>query len=147
MVSTEALEREKQEAIEPQSPPGMKILVVDHDPALLSQLKIMLYKHGFVVYTARNAISALSRFELERPELVFLEIALPGIDGYVALRKMQLFCKGMHHQAKFIMLTERNTKEDLVRSVQYGAHDYILKRVTKEKLLEKLQKHILHLEL
>lgn len=124
----------------------IKILVVDHDPALLSRMRITLYKHGFTVYTAKNAISALSRFELERPNLIFIEIDLPGIDGYVALRKMLTFCRGMQHRAKFIMLTERNTKEDVIRSLEYGAHDYIVKPVTKEKLVEKLQKHIFHLE-
>lgn len=126
--------------------PHTSILVVDHNQEELSFIKDQLKSNGFEVLTATNAISALSRFILYRPHLVFLEITLPGIDGFEALKKMQFQAKQLHHRARFIMLTEIKTRAEIVRSIKYGAHDYIAKPITRESLIEKLQKNLLELE-
>ncbi len=123
----------------------IKILIVDHHDSVLNGIHMILYDMGFHVITAKNAISALSRFEINRPQMVFLEIDLPAITGFVALRKMKSYIQGMNHNTRIIMLTERNTKEDFKRSIEYGADDYIIKPVTKEKLVEKIQRHLFHL--
>lgn len=129
------------------SPHRTTVLLVDHDLDEMDMMKDQLKALGFEVLTARNAISALSRFVLYRPHLVFLEIPLPGIDGFEALKKMQLQSKTMGHRARFIMLTEVNTKADIIRSVQCGAHDYIRKPVHTDVFVEKLQKQIFEMEL
>jgi DNA-binding response OmpR family regulator len=122
-------------------------LIVDHDPIELQLMKDELNTRGFDVITATNAISAMSRFIIYRPQIVFLEIALPGIDGFEALKKMKSNAKETKHRARFVMLTEVRTKADILRSVQYGAHDYISKPVTKHTFIEKLQKHLLEIEI
>ncbi len=122
-------------------------LLVDHNPDDLVEMKAELSTRGFEVLTASNGISALSRFIIYRPQLVFLEIALPGIDGFETLRRMQTNARTMKHKARFVMLTEAKTKNDIIRSVQAGAHDYIAKPVKMNSFIEKLQKQLMEIEL
>jgi DNA-binding response OmpR family regulator len=121
-------------------------LLVDHDLIELQLMKDELTSRGFTVHTATNAISALSRFMIYKPQLVFLEICLPGIDGFEALKKMCTNAKNMNHRARFVMLTEIRTKSEIIKSVHCGAHDYIAKPITKSSFIEKLQKQLLEIE-
>jgi len=134
------------ELVESQNTEYLKILVVDHHEDFLKSTESMLKQRGLIIFKATNAISALSQFELRLPDFVLLEIDLPIIDGFVVLRKMKSLLKGMNHHTRILMLTERNHVNDVKKALAEGAHDYLVKPISRERLLEKIQKHIIHVE-
>ncbi|HEV7128910.1 MAG TPA: response regulator transcription factor [Ktedonobacterales bacterium] len=108
----------------------MKILVVDDDLVLVDLISFALRGAGHVVVEATDGGAALQRFERERPDLVILDVNLPGLDGFAV-------CRGMRQLADtpILMLTVRNAEEDHVRGLDEGADDYLTKPFSPRTLL------------
>ena len=82
------------------------ILLVHRDDAILSSIGADFVLRGARVSYAKNAISALSRFQLERPDMVFISRYLPIITGDSAIRKMQLYSESLNHSADYFLLLQ-----------------------------------------
>jgi len=100
----------------------MKILVVDDDPDIVRLLKYFLEAKGRQVQTASTGAEALELFKREPPDLVILDVMLPGMDGWTVLQKIR-----ESSQVPVLMLTGKDTPTDKAKGLLSGADDYIAK--------------------
>ena len=107
-----------------------KILVVDDDALLRRSLAFNLERNGYIVQTAANAENALEICRLSRPDLVILDIGLPGMDGLDALRILR-----NELGIAVILLTARRRELDEILGLELGADDYVSKPFDFDVLL------------
>lgn len=110
-----------------------RILVVDDEPDILSVLVYHLSREGYLVSTAVNGPRALSAAEGGRPDLIILDLMLPGMDGYEVLRELRNNDETEH--IPVILLTARREEEERVRGFEVGADDYITKPFSGRELI------------
>jgi DNA-binding response OmpR family regulator len=111
--------------------PPNHILLVDDDPLLRRSVAFSLERAGYRVTTAANAEEALAIAERDPPDLVLLDISLPGMDGLDALRRF----RERPHAPPIIFLTARRRELEQVLGLELGADDYITKPFDKDVLL------------
>ncbi len=107
------------------------ILIVDDDPRITSLLQRLLAYEGYSVATAANGNEALQRSLEHPPDLIILDIMLPGMDGLEVARRIR--AAGDH--VPLLMLTARDTVSDRVKGFETGADDYLVKPFANEELL------------
>ncbi|MBR9980731.1 MAG: sigma-54-dependent Fis family transcriptional regulator [Desulfatitalea sp.] len=107
------------------------ILIVDDEASIVQSLKGLLTDEGFEVLTAANGYEALQQLETEAPDLVLLDIWMPGIDGIETLREIK---KGSPH-IQVIMITGHGTIETAVQATKLGAFDFIEKPLSIDKVI------------
>lgn len=100
----------------------IQVLVVDDEPKYLKLLRYNLEAVGYEVITAANGEDAILLVAREKPDLVILDIRLPGMDGYEVCTKIHEFSN-----VPLIMLTAKGLEEEKVRGLRLGADDYITK--------------------
>jgi len=100
-----------------------RILVVDDDPSMRYSLNRMLEGQGLGVSLAKNGIEALERFAQDQPDLVVMDIKMPGQNGLEVLKEI----KGKDPKALVILMTAFGTTETAIEAMKFGAFDYILK--------------------
>ncbi|MFQ5679045.1 MAG: response regulator [Gemmatimonadota bacterium] len=110
-----------------------RILVVDDEPDILSVLVYQLSRAGYRVSTAVNGPGALSAAESELPDLIVLDLMLPGIDGYEVLRRLR--SRDRTAEIPIVLLTARREEEERVRGFEVGADDYITKPFSARELV------------
>lgn len=108
----------------------MKLLLVDDDADLLAVTRFAFQQAGFLVITAGSVPDALAAFEAEAPDLVLLDINLPGGSGFDACRAIRA-----RSTVPVMMLTVRGEEEDLVRALELGADDYLTKPFSPRTLI------------
>ncbi|HJE50374.1 MAG TPA: response regulator transcription factor [Tessaracoccus flavescens] len=111
-----------------------KILVVDDDAALSEMLQIVLRQEGFDTVHCPSGDSALDEFRAERPDLVLLDLMLPGRDGVSVCRDIR-FESGV----PIIMLTAKSDTADVVAGLEAGADDYVPKPFKAKELLARIR--------
>jgi two-component system nitrogen regulation response regulator NtrX len=107
------------------------ILVVDDEPTILATLGGVLADEGFEVVTATEAKEALAKAEESPPDMVLLDIWMPGLDGLTALERL----KADHPLLPVVMMSGAGSIETAVRAIRLGAYDYIEKPLSYEKVL------------
>jgi two-component system phosphate regulon response regulator PhoB len=110
-----------------------RLLVVDDEPDILSILVYQLSKEGFRVSTSVNGQSAIATAAEERPDLVILDLMLPGIDGYEVLKRLRQ--NEATASIPVILLTARREEEERLRGFEYGADDYVTKPFSPQELV------------
>jgi two-component system KDP operon response regulator KdpE len=105
------------------------ILVVDDEPAIVRLARARLQVDGLAVITASRGEEALDLAERERPDLVLLDLMMPGIDGFETLRRLR-----STSQVPVIMLTARTSDPDKLRGFEQGVDDYITKPFNPDEL-------------
>ncbi len=118
--------------------PRHKILIVDDEPDIVETLSFMLQARNFDVVTASDGLEALSKVKSEHPDLVLLDIMMPGMDGYDVCVKLKTDKETKN--IPVVMLTARGENEAVIRAHKSGAHDYIVKPFTLPTLINKLNK-------
>ncbi len=98
------------------------ILAVDDDEPILKLLRVNLSLEGFDVVTAPNGVAALQLLEEHKPELVILDIMMPGLNGFQVLKLLRQHCN-----APVIMLTAKYEMTTLRDALALGADDYVRK--------------------
>ncbi len=111
------------------------ILIVDDDPSLTSALRRTLSYEGYHVSTVANGESALEQIRLKPPDLVILDLMLPGIDGLEICRRL----RSAGEQLVILMLTARDAVADRVVGLEIGADDYLIKPFATEELLARIK--------
>ena len=109
---------------------GRTILVIDDDPELLELVGILFSKAGANVITACNGEEGLRRFYAHHPDLVILDIMMPGMDGWEACRSLRQLS-----DVPIIMLTAMTSTPDVTRGLDGGADDYVTKPFANRVLL------------
>jgi len=107
------------------------LLVVDDEPQILRAVAGLLQDEGFEVLTALDGETALKMVEAEAPDLVLLDIALPGLDGLEALTEL----KRQHPLLPVIMVSAYGSVENAVKATRLGAFDFIEKPPNADKIL------------
>jgi two-component system response regulator MprA len=107
-----------------------RVLVVDDDPAVLSALRRALAVEGYDVLTADEGERALALAQSESPDLVVLDIMLPGLDGLTVCERLRA-----ETDTPILMLTARDTVPDRVAGLDRGADDYLVKPFALDELL------------
>jgi len=98
------------------------ILLIDDDPDLLTLLSMILKKEGYQVEVAEDGESGLEMAIQLQPDLILLDIMMPGVDGWEACREIRKITT-----APIIYLTAKREESDIVRGLQLGADDFIPK--------------------
>jgi CheY-like chemotaxis protein len=111
---------------------SLKVLVVDDDPTVRDVLRIMLGFEGCQVVDAPDGESALAMYAAIRPDVVILDVAMPGMDGVEVCRQL----KTSPHPPRVVMLTARVHPEDERRALDAGADAYIRKPFSPLEVLE-----------
>ena len=100
----------------------MKLLLVDQERDALELLSRTFLRAGYEVVTALDGEHALDLVTSARPDLVVMDVVLPGIDGFEVCRRIRL-----DSQLPIVMLTERDEEEDVMRGFRLGVDDYVSK--------------------
>jgi len=111
------------------------ILVVDDDPHIREVLEFALKADGFAVTVGGSGEEALRRFKSDKPDLVILDINLPGIDGLEVCRRL----RAAPSAVPILMLTCRDEEVDRVLGLETGADDYVAKPFAKRELLARVK--------
>ena len=113
-----------------------KILVVDDSKTELMFLTDLLGKNGFSVKTAENAEDAFRRLAEDKPELILMDVVMPGQNGFQLTRAISR--DPLYSDIPIIMCTSKNQETDRVWGMRQGARDYITKPVNAEELMSKI---------
>jgi DNA-binding response OmpR family regulator len=113
---------------------GKHVLIVDDDALLRRSLAFNLHKAGYRASTAATAEDALAQVRLDPPDLVLLDIGLPGMDGLDALRSLR-----QQIDVPVIFLTARRRELDQVVGLELGADDYVTKPFDIDVLLARIK--------
>jgi len=105
------------------------IMVVDDEPPIVRLVRAKLQSDGYAVITASRGQEALALLEDERPDLIVLDLMMPGMDGFETLRHIR-----EQGQIPVIMLTARAGDADKLRGLQGGADDYVTKPFNPDEL-------------
>ena len=111
-----------------------KILVVDDDKNICELLRLYLEKEGYSVILAHDGEEALLKFETLHPELILLDIMLPGLDGWQVCREIR-----KKSQVPIIMLTAKGETFDKVLGLELGADDYVVKPFGVRELVARVK--------
>ena len=114
---------------------GIKLLLVDDEEGFVSTLAERLRLRNYDTRIATNGEAALSEIQKERPDIVLLDLKMPGMGGLEILGKI----KTDHSNIEVIMLTGQGDKQSCEEGLKAGAADYIVKPVDIGNLMEKLQ--------
>src|SRR6056297_2753389 len=107
------------------------ILIVDDEASILKSLSGILSDEGFETLTATNGYEALKILETQSPDLVLLDIWMPGIDGIDTLKEI----KQQHPGTPVVMITGHGTIETAVNATKMGAYDFIEKPISIDKVI------------
>jgi DNA-binding response OmpR family regulator len=114
-----------------------KILVVDDEDDILHFLELVLREKGYDVATASGGHEALTKAQLEQPNLILLDIMMPQMDGWEVLKLLRVDEETA--DIPVAMLSARTEAKDRVQGLQEGAIDYICKPFSLQDLLAKIE--------
>ncbi len=112
-----------------------RILVIDDDPAVTSLLKRGLSYEGFAVATAKSGVEGLISARERPPDLVILDVMMPGLSGFEVLQRLRTADDNL----PLLMLTAKDAPNDQVQGLEAGADDYVIKPFTFEVLLARVR--------
>ena len=111
----------------------LRILVVDDDPAMVGAITALVGTEGHQVITAYDGLTAVKRFREERPDLVLLDLAMPGPDGFTVIG--QLRASG---NVPVLVVSGESAEAAKVKALGIGADDYLVKPFGKQELLARI---------
>jgi DNA-binding response OmpR family regulator len=112
------------------------ILIVDDTPANLAFLSDALDQVGYKVLVATNGYNAINQLQLITPDLILLDVLMPGLDGFETCRRLQ--SSGNTRDIPIVFMTALDGTEDIVRGLGLGAVDYLAKPVNHEEVLARI---------
>ena len=111
-----------------------RILVVDDDVALAEMIGIVLEAEGFAIATCSDGSGALAAFRASNPDLILLDLMLPGLDGIEVCRQIR-----RESDVPIVMLTARTDTSDVVAGLEAGADDYVAKPFKPKELVARIR--------
>src|SRR4030065_532553 len=113
---------------------GKRVLVVDDDLKTVELVKLYLNRDGYRVLAAYDGVEALRLARESHPDLIVLDLMLPGIDGLSICRTLRA-----ESDVPIIMLTARTTEEDRLKGLDLGADDYVTKPFSPKELAARVR--------
>ena len=117
--------------------PVKTILIVDDSPTERHVLSELLTQNGYQVITAENGEQAIARSEADKPDLILMDVVMPGMNGYQATRTIS-----RHDETRdipIIMCTSKGQETDKIWGMRQGALDYLVKPVDHDELLARIR--------
>ena len=138
-MNQEPINTEADSAANPAESGKLRILVVDDSATIRRSAETMLTSEGYEVITAENGFEALSKITRHQPNLIFVDIMMPRLDGYQT-------CAIIKNNAEFrdtpvVMLTSKDGLFDMARGRVVGSDQYLTKPFTREELLGAVKQH------
>ena len=121
------------------TPNGVRVLVVDDEPAIRRFLRAALSAHGYAIFEAGDGQSALSAVAAERPDLVILDLGLPDLDGIEVTRLVREWTR-----IPILILSVRGQDADKIAALDAGADDYVVKPFGVGELLARMRVALRH---
>ena len=118
-----------------------KILIVDDEPNIVMALEYTLKKNNFQVFIARDGEEAIEIAKEKIPEIIFLDIMMPKVDGFEVLENIKSNTDLQH--TKVIFLSAKNKEKDIQKGLEKGANAYLTKPFSMKKLLKEIEYQIL----
>jgi two-component system, OmpR family, response regulator VicR len=112
----------------------LRILVVDDDPAMVGAITALVGTEGHQVITAYDGLTAVKRFREERPDLVLLDLAMPGPDGFSVAGRMRA-----EGPMPIVVVSGESAEEAKVRALGIGADDYLVKPFAMRELVARVR--------
>jgi two-component system, OmpR family, response regulator len=112
-----------------------QVLVVDDEPNIRELVQVALKFHGCAVTTADSGREALRQAEASRPDLIVLDVMMPGMDGFEVCRRL----RAAGNEVPVIFLTARDTSSDTVTGLAIGGDDYVTKPFSVEALVARVR--------
>src|SRR5215469_6203067 len=113
---------------------GASILVVDDEREIVRSLQRSLHAHGYTVFTASTGEEALEKLTQHRPDLLLLDLLLPGMSGLEVCRRVRAMSN-----VPIIVLSVKSTERDKVEALDLGADDYIAKPFGIKEVLARVR--------
>lgn len=120
-----------------------RILIVDDEQGIRAALGQLLEFEGYEVRSVSNAVDGIAEYQKQRPDLVFLDVKMAGIDGVEALKKI----KEIDPSAVVVMISGHATIQTAVEATQLGAYDILEKPLDTDRILVTLRNALKHLDL
>ena len=116
------------------SAPAATVLVVEDEPEFAELVELWLQRSGYRAVLATTGNDALRRFYDERPDLVILDVALPGLDGWAIVERIREFSR-----VPILLVTARSAEADRIRGLKLGADDYVTKPLSFPELMARVE--------
>ncbi len=113
-----------------------QILIVDDSPTEIHVLSTILEKLGHSVITASNGEEGVAKAKAEKPELILMDVVMPGMNGFQATRQLSRDDETSH--IPIIIVTTKDQETDRVWGLRQGAKDYLTKPVEESMLVDKV---------
>jgi twitching motility two-component system response regulator PilH len=113
------------------------ILIVDDSPTEVHVMKTALERHGFQTASAADGAEAIQKAKAMKPDLIFMDVVMPGVNGFQATRK--LTADPETREIPVIMVTSKDQETDRIWGMRQGAVDYLVKPVSPDQLIQKAQ--------
>ena len=120
------------------------ILVVDDSPTQALNLSRILEKFGHQVITAEDGLGGVATAKSEKPDLVLMDVVMPGLNGFQATRKLTKDPETAH--IPVVLVTTKDQETDRVWGERQGAKDYLVKPVEEQALMETVHKCLSEVE-
>ena len=111
-----------------------RVLIVDDEPRILKFLEMKLKASGYEVLTAGNGSEALDQVQTQEPDLVVLDVVMPGMDGLETLKQFRAFSP-----VPVIILSARGANTDKIAGLELGADDYLAKPFSPDELVARIE--------
>ena len=113
-----------------------KILVIDDSPTERHVLVEILNKGGYDIITAESGEEGIEKARAEQPDLILMDVVMPGLNGYQATRTLTRDVSTKH--IPVIVCTSKGQETDKIWGLRQGAHDYMTKPINGDELLMKI---------
>ena len=119
---------------------GVRVMVIDDSNTIRRSAEIFLMQAGCQVILAENGFDALAKIADHQPDLIFVDIMMPRLDGYQTCALIKK--SGKHRGTPVIMLSSKDSLFDRARGRMVGSDEYLTKPFTKESLLKAVVSHL-----
>ncbi|WP_315079613.1 response regulator [Acinetobacter guillouiae] len=117
-----------------------KILIVDDSPTEMFRFKEILAKHGFEVIEATNGADGITLAQAELPDLVLMDVVMPGVNGFQATRQIARGAVTKH--IPIVIVSTKDQETDRVWGKRQGACDYLTKPIDENQLISTIKQHL-----
>ena len=140
LPSPDAAESIEESVADSKNLTGVRVMVIDDSNTIRRSAEIFLMQAGCQVILADNGFDALAKIADHQPDLIFVDIMMPRLDGYQTCALIKK--SGKHRATPVIMLSSKDSLFDRARGRMVGSDEYLTKPFTKESLLRAVESHL-----
>ena len=118
------------------------VLIIEDDVDQARLIGKYLTTENYAVHYGDRGAQAVTLYEQLKPDMMLLDINLPGMDGLAALKRIYSMRERGGHHGKIIMISARDSVDDIAEALEFGAVDYLVKPIDATQLLGKVRRHL-----